>query len=231
MIDKDYIAELKALEDQKEAKAKLVEYAEQFDIKVKKTKSFDNIVLDIEEALRALADEPMPETVGLSINDLITAADDAEGLNDTNEEVNPEASLLIDSPVGEYQVEIIEQLEPSVEPVTDEITKTRLVEENIPFVEEKFEEAIKAVVESEKTFTLPDNFSPNLNLIGRNPGFCTVPWWIYQWISETPDWKERPTSFQHPSAHQTLFSLIYYISRDGSVLIRETRNSSFVTLK
>ena len=45
MIDKDYIAELKALDDNKEAKAKLAEYAEQFGIKVKKNKSFDNIVI------------------------------------------------------------------------------------------------------------------------------------------------------------------------------------------
>lgn len=223
MIDKDYIAELKALEDQKEAKAKLVEYAEQFNIKVKKTKSFDNIVLDIEEALQALADEPMPETVGLSINDLIIAADDAEGLNDTNEEVNPTASLLIDAPT-EAKVEVVEIKAKEPEVV--------VVEEDVPFVEEKFEEAIAQVIESEKpVFALPENFSPNLLLIGKNPGFCTVPWWIYEWIAETPDWKERPTSFQHPSAHQTLFSLIYYINRNGSVLVRETRNSSFVTLK
>ena len=214
MIDKDYIAELKALDDNKEAKAKLAEYAEQFGIKVKKNKSFDNIVNDIEEALQKLASEPMPETDGLSIKDLIDAADAAEGLKYDDEEVNPEAALLIDSPVkSDIKIEV--------------------VEEDTPFVEEKFEQAVAEIIESEKpsVFTLPENFSPNLQLIGKNPGFCTVPWWIYQWIAETPDWKSHPTSFEHASAHQTLFSLIYYINRDGSVLIRETRNSSFVTLK
>lgn len=222
MIDKDYIEELRALSDKKEAKAKLFEYAAQFGISVKKTKSFDNIVIDIEEALNALADEPLPETDGLSITDLITAADDVDGVNFTNEEVKEEAILLFDSPAE--QVEVLE-----------------VVEQEIEFDHDKFEEAITQVVESEKEpepevnkevkFVLPENFSPTLIKLGKGPGYVTVPWWIYQWIAETPDWKSRPTSFEHASAHQTLFSLIYYINRDGSVLIRETRNSSFVTLK
>lgn len=222
MIDKDYIEELRALSDKKEAKAKLFEYAEQFGISVKKSKSFDNIVIDIEEALNALADEPLPETDGLSITDLITAADDVDGVNFTNEEVKEEAILLFDSP--SEQVEVLE-----------------VVEQEIEFDHDKFEEAITQVVESEKEpepevnkevkFVLPENFSPTLIKLGKGPGYVTVPWWIYQWIAETPDWKSRPTSFEHASAHQTLFSLIYYINRDGSVLIRETRNSSFVTLK
>ncbi|QXV75022.1 prohead protease inhibitor [Escherichia phage AlbertHofmann] len=222
MIDKDYIEELRALSDKKEAKAKLFEYAAQFGISVKKTKSFDNIVIDIEEALNALANEPLPETDGLSITDLITAADDVDGVNFTNEEVKEEAILLFDSPAE--QVEVLE-----------------VVEQEIEFDHDKFEEAIIQVVESEKEpepevnkevkFVLPENFSPTLIKLGKGPGYVTVPWWIYQWIAETPDWKSRPTSFEHASAHQTLFSLIYYINRDGSVLIRETRNSSFVTLK
>lgn len=222
MIDKDYIEELRVLSDKKEAKAKLFEYAAQFGISVKKTKSFDNIVIDIEEALNALANEPLPETDGLSITDLITAADDVDGVNFTNEEVKEEAILLFDSPAE--QVEVLE-----------------VVEQEIEFDHDKFEEAITQVVESEKEpepevnkevkFVLPENFSPTLIKLGKGPGYVTVPWWIYQWIAETPDWKSRPTSFEHASAHQTLFSLIYYINRDGSVLIRETRNSSFVTLK
>jgi len=87
------------------------------------------------------------------------------------------------------------------------------------------------IVKTDETIELPKNFSPNMQLLGKNPGYITLPWWIYQWIKDNPDWKSRPTSFEHPSAHQTLFSLIYYIKRNGSVMIRETRNSSFVTLK
>lgn len=223
-MDTQYIEELRALKDKKEAKAKLIEYGEQFGLKLKKTRSFDNLIIDISEGLKALADEPLPETEGLSISDLIDAADELTGDKDFIEGVEPakeEATLLFDAP--EAVVEVIE---------VAELPKVEIIEEDVPFDEEKFKKAVAKVVESEKpVFSLPENFSPNLLLIGKNPGYCTVPWWIYQWISETPDWKERPTSFQHPTAHQTLFSLIYYINRNGSVLVRETRNSSFVTLK
>ena len=221
MIDKNYIEEIRVLE-KKEAKEKLAEYAASLGVDVKKTKTFDNMLADLEAGLKAFADMPMPDdNEGLSITDLIDADDELSGAKfEGDESAKEEAKLLFDAPT-EAKVEVVEIEEPVV-----------LVEEDVPFVEEKFEAAVAKVVESEKpVFALPKNFSPNLMLIGKNPGFCTVPWWIYQWISETPDWKERPTAFPHPTAHQTLFSLIYYINRNGSVLVRETRNSSFVTLK
>lgn len=222
MIDKNYIEEIRVLE-KKEAKEKLAEYAASLGVDVKKTKTFDNMLADLEAGLKAFADMPMPDdNEGLSITDLIDADDELSGAKfDGDESAKEEAKLLFDAPT-EAKVEVVEIEEPTVV----------LVEEDVPFVEEKFEAAVAKVIESEKpVFALPKNFSPNLMLIGKNPGFCTVPWWIYQWIAETPDWKERPTAFPHPTAHQTLFSLIYYINRNGSVLVRETRNSSFVTLK
>ena len=222
MIDKNYIEEIRVLE-KKEAKEKLAEYAASLGVDVKKTKTFDNMLADLEAGLKAFADMPMPDdNEGLSITDLIDADDELSGAKfDGDESAKEEAKLLFDAPT-EAKVEVVEIEEPTVV----------VVEEDVPFVEEKFEAAVAKVIESEKpVFALPKNFSPNLMLIGKNPGFCTVPWWIYQWISETPDWKERPTAFPHPTAHQTLFSLIYYINRNGSVLVRETRNSSFVTLK
>ncbi|QMP18743.1 inhibitor of prohead protease [Escherichia phage CJ20] len=222
MIDKNYIEEIRVLE-KKEAKEKLAKYAASLGVDVKKTKTFDNMLTDLEAGLKAFADMPMPDdNEGLSITDLIDADDELSGAKfDGDESAKEEAKLLFDAPT-EAKVEVVEIEEPTVV----------VVEEDVPFVEEKFEAAVAKVIESEKpVFALPKNFSPNLMLIGKNPGFCTVPWWIYQWIAETPDWKERPTAFPHPTAHQTLFSLIYYINRNGSVLVRETRNSSFVTLK
>lgn len=221
MIDKNYIEEIRVLE-KKEAKEKLAEYAASLGVDVKKTKTFDNMLADLEAGLKAFADMPMPDdNEGLSITDLIDADDELSGAKfDGDESAKEEAKLLFDAQT-EANVEVVEIEEPVV-----------VVEEDVPFVEEKFEAAVDKVIESEKpVFALPKNFSPNLMLIGKNPGFCTVPWWIYQWIADTPDWKERPTAFPHPTAHQTLFSLIYYINRNGSVLVRETRNSSFVTLK
>lgn len=232
-MDVQYINDLRALEDKKEAKALLIEYAEKSGIKVKKSKGFDALVLEIEEGFKALASEPMPEVnEGLSISDLIDADEELQG-NFTHDDAKEEAIMLFDAPTTD-KIEIIEQ---PVAPVFDKVEvqvqvpevelrkpQARVIQEpeDVP-VEEKF----KAPSES---FELPEGFSPNLLMMGKTPGYCTLPWWIYQWISETPDWKSRPTSFPHGSAHQTLFSLIYYINRNGSVLVRETRNSSFITL-
>ena len=41
-MDHQYIEELRQLDDKKEAKAKLIEYAEQFGLQLKKSKGFDN---------------------------------------------------------------------------------------------------------------------------------------------------------------------------------------------
>ncbi|UEP19454.1 putative inhibitor of prohead protease [Klebsiella phage vB_KpnM-VAC36] len=239
-MDKQYIDDLRGLENKKEAKAKLIEYAEGFNIQLKKSKGFENLVLDIETAFKKMAEEPMPEdNEGLSISDLIAADDELEGKNDFvlgDVEAKPEAKLLFDSP--EIPVSIHEIKEP--------VQKQSVVEEKAIHIESPigkfdtpqpklsentFEEAVAKIISDETTFELPENFSPHFILMGRNPGYTTLPWWIYEWIKDNPDWKSRPTSFPHPSAHQTLFSLIYYIKRNGSIMIRETRNSSFVTLK
>lgn len=249
MLDKDYIAEIGALE-KKEAKEKLAEYAETFGIKLKKTKAFDNMVADLEVELAKLANEPMPEqNDGLSIYDLIQADDEAKGTAIFKDEAKEEARLLIDSVTDAPQVTVTDidphfgkPMDPakgiileapigdSVIIVSDDkvhtIPVTAITQEQF---NEEMDKAVK-IINTEDEFTLPDNFSPTLHLIGRNPGYATLPWWIYQWILETPDWKSRPLSFEHPSAHQTLLSLIYYIKRDGSVQVRETRNSSFATL-
>ena len=249
MLDKDYIAEIGALE-KKEAKEKLAEYAETFGIKLKKTKAFDNMVADLEVELAKLANEPMPEqNDGLSIYDLIQADDEAKGTAIFKDEAKEEARLLIDSVTDAPQVTVTDidphfgkPMDPakgiileapigdSVITVSDDkvhtIPVTAITQEQF---NEEMDKAVK-IINTEDEFTLPDNFSPTLHLIGRNPGYATLPWWIYLWILETPDWKSRPLSFEHPSAHQTLLSLIYYIKRDGSVQVRETRNSSFATL-
>jgi hypothetical protein len=249
MLDKDYIAEIGALE-KKEAKEKLAEYAETFGIKLKKTKAFDNMVADLEVELAKLANEPMPEqNDGLSIYDLIQADDEAKGTAIFKDEAKEEARLLIDSVTDAPQVTVTDidphfgkPMDPakgiileapigdSVITVSDDkvhtIPVTAITQEQF---NEEMDKAVK-IINTEDEFTLPDNFSPTLHLIGRNPGYATLPWWIYQWILETPDWKSHPLSFEHPSAHQTLLSLIYYIKRDGSVQVRETRNSSFATL-
>ena len=58
MLDQTYIDEIKTL-GVKESKEKIAEYAAQFNIVVKKTRSFDNMVADIRTELEKLASEPI----------------------------------------------------------------------------------------------------------------------------------------------------------------------------
>lgn len=262
-MDYQYIEDLRALEDKKEAKEKLVEYAEQFGLKVKKTRSFDNLVLDIEAGLKELANEPMPEdNEGLSISDLIDADDDLAGKNDFvegHEGAKEEAKLLFDAPT---ETPAVYEVKPSllidgisapigevVVAVMDIEGKQIVVQSPVkPINEEALKEAIQKIADSEakteepiiyapyipvvvqEMFELPDNYSPSLIKIGPGAGYCTLPWWVYEWIEKTPDWKSKPNSFPHHYGIDTIMSLIYYIKREGSVRIRETRNSRFIVL-
>ncbi|ANA49525.1 minor head protein inhibitor of protease [Salmonella phage vB_SnwM_CGG4-1] len=222
MLDMNYIEEIRVLE-KKEAKDKLDEYAMQFGIKLKKTKSFENMLIDLQAEYENLADEPLPEeNEGISISDLIDI--DKEEQKDL---VQPEdkvevKELIIDSP-AEETITVLEVTNKEIPEDAVRIPEIASADEIMKIINDT------AVVEN-KSFSLPESFNPHFQLMGKNPGYYTLPWWIYQWISENPDWKERPLSFPHASAHQTLLSLIYYIQRDGFILIRETRNSSFVRL-
>ncbi|AHY25166.1 minor head protein inhibitor of protease [Pectobacterium bacteriophage PM2] len=242
-MDHQYIEDLRALEDKKEAKDKLVEYAEQFNIKVKKTRSFDNIVLDIDAAFKELAKEPMPENnEGLSISDLIDAANDIEGKNDFidgSTDVKEEAKLLFDAPEAKPAVLNIQAPigDVTVAVVANQEGEMAIVESPVkPIDEAALKEVVQKIIESEKDdqteiFELKPGYSPSLIKIGPGNGYVTLPWWIYEWISKTPDWKQKPTAFPHYHGLDSILSLIYYIKREGSVRIRETRNSSFVTLQ
>lgn len=245
MLDQAYIEELKQIEDQKEAKQKLSDYGDTFGISLKRTKTFDNMLIDLEQGLKKLADEPFPEdNEGVSIGDLIQASDENDGTAVFDEAPN-EAKLLIDSIGDDSQkvIEIVKVDEPKIifsEPLVTEIPdhiKETAASHGYEFKQVEslsdntIEEAIEKIKEAEGTYKLPENYAPRIALLGRAPGYMTLPWWIYQWISETPDWKSRPTDFPHPTAHDTLFTLLYYIKRDGSVLIRETRDSKFITLQ
>lgn len=233
MLDKNYIEEIRVL-DKKESKTKLAEYALQFDIKLNKTKTFENMLADLEEDLAKLADIPMPEVnEGLSISDLIDADDELNGASDYVvglDEAKPEAVMLFDAP-SEVPV-VIEVKVPEVElrvesPIGEVISPQPVLSENT------LEEAVSKIIESEAKediFELPAKFAPSLIKLGPGAGYCTLPWWIYEWITKNPDWKEKPNQFPHHYGLSTIYSLIYYIKREGQVRIRETRNSRFFVL-
>ena len=225
MLDQAYIDELKTL-GAKESKEKLAEYASQFNIVVKKTRSFDNIVADIRVELEKLASEPMPEqpNAGLTISDLIQADDEINGKSVFESEAKPEALAALRGEIQEPKPVVEEKTVETPQIEQAEITKPK--EEIKPI-----EPEVQSVIESEK-FELPTNFSPSLQMLGRaHTAYVTLPWWIYEWITKNPQWKSNPNSFHDFHGMKTLLSLIYYIQRDGYVRIRETRNSRFVVLE
>lgn len=77
---------------------------------------------------------------------------------------------------------------------------------------------------------IPDNFKPTLRLQGSNVKWCPVPHWIYKWMCDN-DWKAYPEKCPFYGAENILRSLKYYIMMNGEVIIRETSNSKFITLK
>lgn len=228
MLDTVYIDEMREL-DNKDAKTMLADYGKTFGVDLKKTKSFDNMLADLQAEVDKLADEPMPEeNDGLSISDLI----------DNPGEDEPEDQLLLDeirSAVQDGTIQIgDEPLNTEVSEETKELAKEKgleIISTDESISGNTIEDAVKEIIKSESKFKLPEGYGPRMSLMGRAPGYMNLPWWIYQWVSENEDWKDRPTDFPHPTAHDTLFTLIYYINRDGSVIVRETKNSKFVTLK
>lgn len=241
MFDKEYFEELRAIaasddkEAQKTAKTELADYAKQFDIKVKKTLSLENMIEFVETELTKLASEMEEETPaeGTSINDLILAADTADD-KVVFDEVDPSLAEAMKEP--EIVIEETKEESPAVEPVVEEVKSD--VEEA---PEVKVESPVANIFSDEAEHRSPAHdtdsfcdltgFRPTICLIGGGRGYYSCPWWIFDWIVNTPDWKKYPERFPHAYVHDTLKSLIYYIKRDGSVKVRETKHSQFHTLK
>lgn len=241
MFDKEYFEELRAIaasddkEAQKTAKTELADYAKQFDIKVKKTLSLENMIEFVETELTKLASEMEEETPeeGTSINDLILAADTADD-KVVFDEVDPSLVEAMKEP--EIVIEETKEESPAVEPVVEEVKSD--VEEA---PEVKVESPVANIFSDEAEHRSPAHdtdsfcdltgFRPTICLIGGGRGYYSCPWWIFDWIVNTPDWKKYPERFPHAYVHDTLKSLIYYIKRDGSVKVRETKHSQFHTLK
>lgn len=236
-IDSEYVAEIKLL-DKKDAKEALANYAkEYFNFDLKKSKSFDNMVVQLEEFIANYKEEDIPHGEGFSTSDLLDAVDHLDG-KDMFNEADPDVvdkikdivsdTVVISEPAAELPPETMTVIDVNVE------TGTTLVETNISLG--KYDTLLEAAqvvkADEEKAAAEYDlkGFSPNLYMMGHHPGYAHLPYWIYDWILQNPDWKKNPEKCTHWEAHQTLKSLLYYIRRDGQVRIRESRNSRFHVL-
>ena len=241
MFDKEYFEELRAIaasddkEAQKTAKTELSDYAKQFDIKAKKTLSLENMIEFVETELTKLASEMEEETPaeGTSINDLILAADTADD-KVVFDEVDPSLVEAMKEPeiVIEETKEESQAVEPVVEEVKSDVEEAPEVKVESPVANIFSDEAEhRSPAHDTDSFCDLTGFRPTICLIGGGRGYYSCPWWIFDWIVNTPDWKKYPERFPHAYVHDTLKSLIYYIKRDGSVKVRETKHSQFHTLK
>lgn len=223
MLDQVYIDELKA-KDKKTAKSELIEYAQStYGIELKKiTRSFDILVEELKSKLEKLADEPMPEENenGLTISDLIEADDVLKGESDFPDEAKNEAIAILKGEI-ENIAEDVSVVYNHTDNSLDVTFKTK------PVVHEV---TIDFEIEKQK-YELPKDFQPSFQLMGSAPGYYTLPYWINDWIEKTPNWKENIDDCNHHNATNILKTLLYYIQRNGSVVIRESRNSKFITLE
>lgn len=236
MFDKEYFEELRAIavsddkEAQKTAKTELADYAKQFDIKVKKTLSLENMIEFVEAELTKLASEMEEETPveGTSINDLILAADTAED-KVVFDEADPSLVEAMKEQEPVEETPVVEPVIEEVQPVVEEVPEVKVESPVANIFSDEAEH--RSPVHDTETFCDLTGFRPTICLIGGGRGYYSCPWWIFDWIVNTPDWKKYPERFPHSYVHDTLKSLIYYIKRDGSVKVRETKHSQFHTLK
>lgn len=205
MLDYNYIEQIRALGG-KEAKLQLDAYAQEFGVSLQRNKSFDNMLLDLENAEKVAPESSQ----GFTTSDLIDSVDEVEASVEETQE---------------YPQEIQEDL--VVEP--EEVTQPEYVEPE-PIQPEYVEpEPIYTEPEQpEQSSDLPEGFVPKFNLIG-NPGYYTLNWAIYEWIAQNQDWKQKIHEARDVF-QETLYTLLYYIKTEGSVTIRETRNSQWYTL-
>ena len=200
MLNYEYIEQIRALGG-KEAKMQLDAYAQEFGVSLQRNKSFDNMLLNLENAEKTQPEE----TTGFTTSDLIDSVDEVEA----NVEEIPE---------NEYQ-----------EPQEDLVTEPEVIPEYVEPEPVAYSEPEYVEPEPVQTTSgLPEGFVPKFNLIG-NPGYYTLNWAIYDWITQNEDWKQKIHEARDVF-QETLYALLYYIEVEGSVTIRETRNSQWYTL-
>ncbi|AOG16352.1 minor capsid protein inhibitor of protease [Escherichia phage UPEC03] len=204
--------------DAKEQKGALADYAMTvFAVKLNKQKSFDNMLADLvaalpedEEKPELLIDSPEPEIVAYK-GEVTMGEPVIEAPNVPDVVIDASADFM------EYVKEVAPEVADQIQLVPDVV-----------------EAPVSASDESKGELVWLEGFSPTIFMMGRSAssnGYYTCPWWIYDWIKQTPDWYKDPDSCPHASAIDTIKSLAFYIVRDGEVRVRETRNSRFETFK
>lgn len=228
--------------DQKEGKIALAEYAQDnFDVKLVRNKTFENMLVDLEAALKEkYKDLPTDEQLAAEPEIDFTPPAAPPGVDLESLAVQP----VISEPITKNPIlkewsmpegwEMQEMKPPTGEVFVLKPEKASEPEEKIdelPVDTDSAPVSDSPLVSGDLTWL--DGFSPTISLMGRSErsnGYYTLSWWVYDWISQNSNWYEIPDLCPDKSAIPVVKSLVYYIKRDGDVTIRETRNSRFVQI-
>lgn len=218
-----------------ESKKKLADYAlKHYDVKLSRQKSFTNMMNDLEEELSSRFEEARAEVGDAKEQiDLLERVDLTDAV-----EIDPD-KMDLDEDLELPEPEIVQSQMAKVVSINDipKEDKERIVEiikSGAITIEAPFEPIPAKVPEEivekhpEITITFPSNYQPKYKLVGpEGRAFINVPYWIYDWM-QGRQWRLEISYC--PYDKELLKSLAYYIERDGSVAIRESRNSKFIVI-
>jgi len=103
-----------------------------------------------------------------------------------------------------------------------EVTEAAPVE---PEPEPEIVDIAVPVVSDEKVISVDMPRAPEL--VGPGSGYLALPFWIYDWVLATVDWKDRIDECPYSGSARYLKPMKYEVERVGSVTVRESRNSRF----
>lgn len=189
-----------------QSKAAIADYAEsEFGLKIARNLSYENMVKKLEKHVGESEPASIKRTFELEI---------------------PTNDVELDAAIENTVQEITTSMD-------EKIVKTITSPEFIESV--TIETFAKAVSNSndrkaELMNLLPPDFKPCFTPMGNHETFYPLSYWINDWIQATPDWYTRINEYERIQEHKFLYTLVYYIALYGKFVIRETRNSEYVTL-
>lgn len=219
-----------------EGKKKLAEYAlKHYGVKLVRNKSFENMMNDFEDAVTATTEKARSavgdavEQIDLDKKTDLSNFELLDGDNMDDDEEDSVAQEIVKPVVEHAQVE-------EHPPVVQDVSAVPL--SSLPELKEKISDAIEQgtlhvgspLPKSSLVVSFPEGYTPRYRLIGpEGRAFINIPHWVHDWIIGNPNWKAEISICKYDK--ELLKSLLFYIERDGSVAIRESRNSRFHTLQ
>lgn len=228
-----------------EGKKKLAEYAlKNYGVKLVRNKSFENMMNDFENTIIASTEEARKNAGDakeqIDLDERVDFSDSVE-LDPDKMDIDDVETGVNSKPVDE----IVKMLEEPA-PVVQEIEAKQLVEpgeiRSINDIPPEDQEKIRAglsdgtlviegslpIAEKEYTVSFPEGYTPKYRLVGpEGRAFINLPYWVHDWM-QGRNW--RIEIAECPYDKELLKSLAFYIERDGSVAIRESRNSKFIVI-